>query len=146
VSDGVEEEITEQGNIVSQKLRSDMEPETLQVEQRILESVGMLTIEGVVDLTTMRPVREAIRELLEAGARHLVLDLRAVPYIDSSGLSVIMTAKRGVVDRGGEIWVVVKPGSTERAYHLTQLNLLVGVAETPEAVLEHLNISSTPAE
>jgi hypothetical protein len=47
----------------------------------ILELTERLTLETEVDL------RDAVRRQLDAGRRHIVLDLARAPYVDSCGLA-----------------------------------------------------------
>lgn len=112
--------------------------EDLQVKKEIQNDIGFVHADGIVDLTTMKPMREAVRDLITDGVKHVVLDLRDVSYMDSAGISVIMTAKRGTSDMGGEVFVAVKPGEVERALHLVQMERVVHFVDNPEQVLSEL--------
>lgn len=48
--------------------------------------VTVLRLEGDLDAATYEQVIDKARELYAAGSRNIVLDLRAVPYMGSSGL------------------------------------------------------------
>jgi anti-anti-sigma regulatory factor len=48
--------------------------------------VTILRLDGDLDAATYEQVIDKARELYSAGDRHIVLDLRAVPYMGSSGL------------------------------------------------------------
>ncbi len=114
----------------------------LRVEQETRENVGIVTADGIVDLSTMRPMREAVRDLILEGVTHVVLDLRRVSYMDSAGVSIIMTAKRGTSDKGGKVFVAVRPGEVERALHMIQMERVVQFIEAPEQVFGGLLTSS----
>ena len=109
-----------------------MPMDELVVEKETKGDIGIVTADGIVDLATMRPMREAVRDLLADGVKHIVLDLRQVAYMDSAGISIIMTAKRGVSDRHGEVFVAAKPGEVSRALHLVQMDRVVKFVETPD--------------
>ena len=119
-----------------------MPVDDLIVEKRTVDDIGVVKADGIVDLATMRPMREAVRELLSGGVKHMILDLRAVGYMDSAGISIIMTAKRGVADHRGEVYVAAKPGEVSRALHLVQMDRVVKFVEDPEEALQTLR---TPA-
>ena len=120
------------------------ESEDLVVETRVVDEIGIVRADGVVDLATMRPMREAVRALILTGVKHVVLDLRGVSYMDSAGLSVILTAKHGVEDQRGQVYVVTQPGAAERSLHLVQLDRLVQLAGSPEEALEALGSAPGP--
>ncbi len=48
--------------------------------------VTILRLDGDLDAATYEQVIDRARELYSSGARNIVLDLRAVPYMGSSGL------------------------------------------------------------
>ena len=47
---------------------------------------------GDVDLSTSRELQHAIREAMDAQPDRLVVDLGAVPYMDSSGVATLVEA------------------------------------------------------
>jgi anti-anti-sigma factor len=51
--------------------------------------LAIVTLAGEVDVYTAARLRDDLAALLGHGARHLVLDLTDVTFIDSSGLSVL---------------------------------------------------------
>ena len=46
------------------------------------------TLQGELDLATIGPVRAAVDEALEAGAKQVVFDLSNVAFLDSSALAL----------------------------------------------------------
>jgi anti-anti-sigma factor len=54
----------------------------------------ILTVEGELDLATVSAVRTAFDDLLAAGWRNIVLDVRELTFIDSTGLSLLLDAER----------------------------------------------------
>ena len=71
----------------------------------------VLSVEGEVDLYTAPAVREAAIGAMEAGADHLLLDLTEVPFMDSSGLGVIVACLKRLRELGGDLAVVSPPSS-----------------------------------
>jgi serine/threonine-protein kinase RsbW len=65
------------------------------------EAVFRLT--GDLDFRAVDSLRGALREALEPAPELLVIDLAAVEFIDSSGLSVLYEAARDVGRRGGRV-------------------------------------------
>lgn len=111
----------------------------LSVEHRQIGEVGTIVAEGTVDMRTLPGFREAVEALLAHGARHLVIDLRGVSYIDSAGISVLLSAKRGVFGSGGKVFVAVRPGEVQLALHIVQIDRVVTIVDTPEEALAALD-------
>ena len=63
----------------------------------ILELTDRLTVETETDL------KDAVRRQLDAGRRHLVLDLARVPYVDSCGLGTMVQAYVSAHRQGGSV-------------------------------------------
>jgi anti-sigma B factor antagonist len=83
----------------------------LTVRSSVVGGWTVLSVEGEVDLYTAPAVREAAIEAMEAGADHLLLDLTEVPFMDSSGLGVIVACLKRLRESGGDLAVVSPPSS-----------------------------------
>jgi anti-sigma B factor antagonist len=92
----------------------------------VLELAERLTVETEADL------RQAVRRQLDAGRRHLVLDLARVPYVDSCGLGTMVQAYVSAHRVGGSVklWNI-----TPRVRQLLTITRLLTVFELyhPEA-------------
>jgi anti-sigma B factor antagonist len=83
----------------------------LTVRSSVVGGWTVLSVEGEVDLYTAPAVREAAIGAMEAGADHLLLDLTEVPFMDSSGLGVIVACLKRLRELGGDLAVVSPPSS-----------------------------------
>jgi len=76
----------------------------LVIQQRQREGITILEIKGRI---TAGPeagaFRDAIALLIAAGVRNLVLDMRGVDYIDSSGLGTLVMCATSLRRNGGNI-------------------------------------------
>jgi anti-anti-sigma factor len=63
---------------------------------------------GEIDYATADVVRDTVAHFLEAGFAQLVMDLRKVTFVDSSGLRVLIEARQAAMKR--EIDFSVAPG------------------------------------
>lgn len=76
------------------------------------------------DLIHEEPLQSRIQEVYDAGARNVLLDLRAVPYISSAGLRVlhyVYNLLNVSEEDGGE---TVRRGITQGSYKSPHLKLL----------------------
>lgn len=63
----------------------------------------VLGIGGKINTEASEDLLKKMASLIDNGARHLLLDLSGVDYINSSGLRVLLTAARRMTDLGGKI-------------------------------------------
>lgn len=88
----------------------------------ILDIDGKILLgEGDVQL------REAIRRLLQSGARKILLNLANVPYMDSAGLGELVRAYTTVRREGGELKLL---NLTARIQDLLTITKLISVFES----------------
>ena len=57
--------------------------------------------DGAIDLHVTPEVRAALREIVDKKPKRLVVDMSRVPYVDSSGLAVLIGAKQELEADGG---------------------------------------------
>ena len=105
--------------------------EQLHVEIRHAADRVILTLTGELDMASAPMLQSAV-EGADLDARELVvLDLKGLEFIDSTGLRVILAVRKLCADRGQEFAVTQGSQQVERLLSVT------GVAE-------HLKIISAP--
>ncbi len=57
--------------------------------------------EGAIDLHVAPEMRASLRELIDQKPRRLIVDLSKVPFVDSSGLAVLIGAMQSLEHEGG---------------------------------------------
>jgi anti-sigma B factor antagonist len=87
----------------------------------ILDVSGKITL-GDGSVT----VREAVKGLIAAGTKQIVLDLGGVNYIDSSGIGELVAAHTSVSNNGGNLKLL---NLTKRVQDLLQITKLYTVFE-----------------
>jgi anti-sigma B factor antagonist len=68
---------------------------------------AVVTVSGELDLATSPELEEAVLGRLDAG-QDVVVDLRELQFMDSSGLAVLVTAHTRAAD-GGPDFAIVRP-------------------------------------
>lgn len=93
------------------------------------DDVLVVTLSGEVDIATRRKVDDFVALEVDACPGTLVIDLAAVTFVDSTGLSMLVTAQRAVAAKGGRV-VVRHPSAQFRALlHMTGVDGLVTVED-----------------
>ncbi len=92
-----------------ERFRCDVEPDR--------ESVRVVPF-GELDLDTVREVEEHLLELQQNGFREVVLDLRNLTFIDSSGVHVIVAADRLARRDGTHFALIAGPSAVQRVFEI----------------------------
>jgi anti-sigma B factor antagonist len=56
---------------------------------------------GAIDLHVAPEIRASLRSMIDAKPKRLIVDLAEVPYVDSSGLAVLIGAMQSLEHAGG---------------------------------------------
>ena len=76
----------------------------MKINTRTLGDVKVLDCNGKITLGEgTLVVRKAVNQLLDGGAKKIVLNLGDVDYIDSSGIGELVSTCVSVANRGGEL-------------------------------------------
>ncbi|MFD6327706.1 STAS domain-containing protein [Streptomyces sp. NPDC058442] len=89
--------------------------------ERTVAATTVVTPRGDLDLRTAPVLSRRLDRLTDRAFPDLVLDLRAVPFIDCSGLGVLCRARNRVLARGGRLRLVTDRPSFLRVLHHTRL-------------------------
>jgi anti-sigma B factor antagonist len=102
-------------------LKSEREGETL-----------VFALRGSLDLATSPTVKAALSDAIERGESKLIVDLRQLEFLDSTGLSVLIGAHRRAAERGGSLRLVVSEGQILRLLTITGLVAVFSVYHSTE--------------
>ena len=86
---------------------------------------------GDLDLDTAHRVESALTGLREEGYGDLVLDLRELTFMDSTGLRLVIRWHTAARDEGFGFAIVPGPEVVQRVFKLTGMDSQVTVAEPP---------------
>lgn len=65
------------------------------------ESPNVFSPEGAIDLHVSPELRASLRAIIDEKPKRLVVDLSRVPYVDSSGIAVLIGAMQSLEQEGG---------------------------------------------
>ena len=84
-----------------------------------------VTVAGEVDLDTAPHLRQALTSTTTA---HVHVDLTGVPFMDSTGLGVLIAAHKRALDRSGTLVVLCDDDRILRLFRLTGLDTVLTIA------------------
>ena len=100
---------------------------------------GILVLDGELSIGTGVRIPLAVDEQLRDARTRLVIDLSAVEFIDSSGLSLLLNAQRRIQRAGGALAVISPPERVRRVFEMTRLDRAFRLCETREEALASLD-------
>lgn len=101
----------------------------LTVETRAVDGAARLVLSGEVDCSTAPLLRRALDEAFADGSRSVTVDLEAVTFLDSAGLSTLAIAHRTAIGNGIRLRVLVGTRAVARALQVTGLWELLAVEQ-----------------
>jgi anti-sigma B factor antagonist len=99
-----------------------LEVRGLRVETRNGSGDVLLSVQGEVDLATAPELEAALERGLQGTARRLVVDLRGVEFLDSSGLSLLVRHDRLARSAARRLVVIKGPPHVHQVFELTGLS------------------------
>jgi anti-anti-sigma factor len=108
------------------------------VEVRTDERGTVVAVAGELDLASAPALEDELEKLIGAGttAGTVVIDLRQLEFIDSTGLSVLVKAHQRAQDSERRFGLVKGGSQVQRLLALTGLSDRLTVADTPEELLD----------
>jgi anti-sigma B factor antagonist len=103
----------------------------VQISARHLDKITIFDVAGDIDLSTSPELRKALlRELRELHIPRVVLNLKAVRYIDSSGVASLVEGLKASRDVGARLILF---GLNTTVREVLQLSRLLKIFETYES-------------
>lgn len=99
-------------------------------------SAAIVVATGELDAFVAPDLVAAFAEV--AGERHVLADLAAVSFMDSTALGLIVRATRELGEAGAVFRVVLPAGSARRIFEITSLDRALPVVSDRESGLEEL--------
>lgn len=90
-----------------------------------LEQAGdrtIVAVSGDLDVLSATRLRQLLDELIARGDTNLLLDLRLTEFVDSSGLSALVSGMKGARAAGGDLALICGEGNVRRLIEMVALD------------------------
>lgn len=104
--------------------------------ERTANDAAILRPSGQVDADSAPDLKALLKELVEQGARLLIVDLDRVDFIDSSGLSALVSGLKAVRQRSGSLHLCRAHTQALTSLRLTMLDRVFSIYPTVEEALD----------
>lgn len=113
-----------------------LNPERFSTAVEFVAASARVVVRGELDLATAPALDNALTDVIDRGARSLVLDVADLTFMDASGLRVLITASNRVGPDGGTLILRAVPKPVLRVLELTGFTHLAEVL--PDEAHDHL--------
>jgi anti-sigma B factor antagonist len=107
----------------------------LNVEVRSNGRARVISVAGELDLASSPAFEEELARITASDAKQIVLDLRELEFMDSTGLSMLVKAQQLAEEAGQRFGLVKGSPQVQRLLALTGIEDLLVLADTPEELL-----------
>ncbi len=103
---------------------------------RVMDGADRTTVvlDGEVDMSTSDRVRSTANSALAQHPDVLVVDLRLVRFIDSTGLRTLVDVQREAERRHKRMVIVRGPHHVDRVFQITALDRVLNMVEDPTSL------------
>ncbi|WP_404818484.1 STAS domain-containing protein [Streptomyces triticiradicis] len=88
---------------------------------------AVLRVSGELDLVTSPALRQSVHDVVATGRHSIVLDLSGVVFCDSSGVGVLIAARRLVRSCRGRLRLILPAGGAADGSHVNRVLGALGV-------------------
>ncbi|AQS71209.1 STAS domain-containing protein [Streptomyces pactum] len=103
------------------------------------EEVALLKVEGYLDVDTATEFQHHLANQLHHGRRHFLLDLSEVPFMDSSGMNIILRVYQEARELPGSVHIISPTAAVRRVLDLTGVSITVPVSESIDEALARVD-------
>jgi len=108
------------------------ERDPLEIEVQQTEGRTLVMVAGDLDASTASYLYDALSDLELAEARQVVIDLAKVTFMDSTGLSVLVTEHKRLEHVNGHLTIFSPPSSIRRLFEITGLAKTLDIVPADE--------------
>jgi anti-anti-sigma factor len=106
------------------------------VEVRSEGRSAVVAVSGELDLASGPELEQVLERFTGTPTELLVIDLREVDFMDSTGLSIIVKAHQRFADDGRQLGLVRGSSQVQRLLDLTGVAERLPLVDTPEELLD----------
>ncbi len=108
----------------------------LEIELEGFGDIMLMILSGQIDSYTSEEMAKIIDEHIRKGNLNIIVDLSKVDYLDSAGLSSLVSAKIRLAKRGGNLRLVGLKGKAREVFELANLTQMFDIYENRQDAYE----------
>lgn len=108
----------------------------LELDTEVSDGHARLALRGELDISSAPMLEEALARAEEAAPALLVIDLRQLEFMDSTGLRTLVSADQRARDEGRRLAIVRGPEPVDRIFTVTRLDERLELVDDPAALAQ----------
>ena len=106
--------------------------------EEVSVNIQIITLDGRIDAASVPALKESLRTMTREGRCNIVLDLRDVIFIDSTGLGLLASLLRASRACGGDVCLVMQTDSpVAPILNIVRFHEVFVYYATPEEAISH---------
>ena len=105
------------------------------VEVRNADATTVISVSGELDLASSPALEEELERVAQSDAQLVVVDLRSLEFMDSTGLSVLVRAHQRAEENGRRLGLINGSQQVQRLLTLTGVAERLTLTDVPEELL-----------
>src|SRR5215210_5690444 len=93
----------------------------MEVDISRVDSADVIAVRGELDMASALSLAAPLTDLANDGERAVLLDLSRLTFMDSTGMSVLLNARRRLTRQGRDMVVVCPSGAVRRVLEMTSM-------------------------
>lgn len=107
-----------------------------EIDDRLVgDDTHVVAVSGEIDLFTAPEFKQRVSAPIDEGRRHVIVDLTATTFIDSSSLGVLIGAHRRLRRHEGRLVIVCTHDAILKTFRITGLDSVFTIVDTLEDAL-----------
>ena len=117
---------------------------SLHTDFTVIENVLIVRLSGELDHHEAKTLRTAWqKKLVEEQVQHVILNLKEVTFMDSSGIGVLLGRYKEIMKLGGQLVVCSVNPAIQRIFEMSGLFTIIHQAENEQLALHSLGVAAS---
>lgn len=104
----------------------------MDISSRVRGDVVVLDISGEIDLYNAPEIKDIVNKLIEQKKYNVVINLKDVTYIDSSGIGALISSLSNLKKYQGGLKIINVFASVKKVFELTKLTSFFDIYDSEE--------------
>ncbi len=107
----------------------------MEILKRKEKDVLVISLKGRLDAVTISVLEKDLMELMGAGEKFLVLNLRDLEYISSAGLRAVLAATKRLKEKQGRLLLASLKSVVREVFDISGFSSIIPVFETVDGAI-----------
>lgn len=99
----------------------------MQIIPKIIDNIPVIAISGRIDAVTSKDLESALTDVMDKNAIKMVVDLKDVEYISSSGLRVLLAALKRLRQSQGDLFLASLQPFVREVFEVTGFSKIFSI-------------------